>query len=92
MGRVVSSQHCIVAPVCKGGAKMVHGRGVDGWGPLLVDAREHGGVWNWRSSFSIQEAVQIMLAVAEGMLFLHDKGIVHRDLKSGNILEAREGN
>ena len=36
--------------------------------------------------FSISEAVHMMLQVAEGMLFLHEKGIVHRDLKSGNIL------
>jgi serine/threonine protein kinase len=36
--------------------------------------------------FSISEAVHIMLQVAEGMLFLHEKKIVHRDLKSRNIL------
>ena len=38
------------------------------------------------SPFSILEAVHMMLQVGEGMRFLHDKGIVHRDLKSGNIL------
>jgi serine/threonine protein kinase len=36
--------------------------------------------------FNISEAVHIMLQVAEGMLFLHAKQIVHRDLKSRNIL------
>jgi hypothetical protein len=36
--------------------------------------------------FSISEAVHIMLQVAEGMHFLHEKQIVHRDLKSRNIL------
>jgi hypothetical protein len=44
--------------------------------------------------FSMSEAVHIMLQVAEGMLFLHEKRIVHRDLKSRNILikhmKARE--
>ena len=36
--------------------------------------------------FSISEAVHIMLQVAEGMHFLLKKRIVHRDLKSHNIL------
>ncbi|KAG0612755.1 hypothetical protein M758_6G049300 [Ceratodon purpureus] len=35
---------------------------------------------------SILEGIHIMLQVAEGMLFLHGKKIVHRDLKSANIL------
>lgn len=39
--------------------------------------------------FSISEAVHISLQVAEGMLFLHEKRIVHRDLKSLNILVRR---
>ncbi|KAG0553636.1 hypothetical protein KC19_12G027000 [Ceratodon purpureus] len=39
--------------------------------------------------FSISEAVHMMLQVAEGMLFLHEKSIVHRDLKSRNILVKR---
>ncbi|KAG0597873.1 hypothetical protein M758_12G027100 [Ceratodon purpureus] len=39
--------------------------------------------------FSISEAVHMMLQVAEGMLFLHGKRIVHRDLKSSNILVKR---
>lgn len=36
--------------------------------------------------FTIPEAVDIMLQVAEAVLFLHEKHIVHRDLKSGNVL------
>ncbi|KAG0597876.1 hypothetical protein M758_12G027400 [Ceratodon purpureus] len=39
--------------------------------------------------FSIREAVHIILQVAEGMLFLHGNRIVHRDLKSKNILVRR---
>lgn len=36
--------------------------------------------------FSILEACDIMLQVAEGVQFMHQNGVVHRDLKSWNIL------
>lgn len=36
--------------------------------------------------FNILEALDLMLQVAEGVFFLHEKKIVHRDLKSHNIM------
>lgn len=41
--------------------------------------------------FNMQEAMQIMLQIAEGMKFLHDKGVVHGDLKPKNILVTPSG-
>ena len=36
--------------------------------------------------FTIFEAVDIMLQIGEGVNYLHQKGVIHRDLKSHNIL------
>ncbi|MGD9681743.1 MAG: protein kinase [Candidatus Obscuribacterales bacterium] len=36
--------------------------------------------------FSVEEVAEIAIQICEGLLFAHDKGILHRDLKPGNIL------
>ncbi|KAG0553638.1 hypothetical protein KC19_12G027200 [Ceratodon purpureus] len=54
---------------------------------LMQERMEECG--NGGPPFSISEATHMMLQVAEGMLFLHEKKIVHRDLKSQNILVKR---
>ena len=50
---------------------------IDG-GSLATRIRTH--------SFSSREATQLMLQLAEAMSAAHAKGVVHRDLKPGNIL------
>lgn len=39
--------------------------------------------------FNVPEALHIMLQIARGMKYLHENKIVHRDLKTGNILVKR---
>src|SRR6266849_4962970 len=39
----------------------------------------------------IEEAVNIAIAVAEGLAKAHEKGITHRDIKSDNIMLTNEG-
>ncbi|KAG0565029.1 hypothetical protein KC19_8G157600 [Ceratodon purpureus] len=42
--------------------------------------------------FSLKDAVHIMLQIAQGMHYVHQKNVVHRDLKSYNILVQTTSN
>jgi serine/threonine-protein kinase len=42
-----------------------------------------------RGPLSVTTAVQILLPIIDGLSAAHDKGIVHRDIKPGNIFLAR---
>ena len=44
-----------------------------------------------KSSISIHEAVSIAEQVAEGLGFAHDSGVIHRDIKPGNIMLLPRG-
>lgn len=53
----------------------------------LMTKRLQGNEFGKREfPFEILEAIDIMLQIGEGMLYLHEMKIVHRDLKSMNIL------
>ncbi|HVS01693.1 MAG TPA: protein kinase [Thermoanaerobaculia bacterium] len=47
-----------------------------------ITLRKHIG----RSPLPAEEAVRLALQIADGLAAAHDKGIVHRDIKSANIL------
>jgi serine/threonine-protein kinase len=44
-----------------------------------------------RRRFEIEEAARIVLELANAVAYAHDHGVVHRDLKPGNILLPRGG-
>lgn len=39
----------------------------------------------------INEAIDIAIAVAEGLAKAHEKGVIHRDMKSENVMISRDG-
>jgi eukaryotic-like serine/threonine-protein kinase len=39
----------------------------------------------------VRRAIELALAVADGLAFAHDQGLVHRDVKPQNVLLSREG-
>ncbi|MCA9816026.1 MAG: protein kinase [Cyanobacteriota/Melainabacteria group bacterium] len=42
-------------------------------------------------ALSLEKAISVFLQVADCMAYIHSKGILHRDLKSGNIIVWEEG-
>jgi eukaryotic-like serine/threonine-protein kinase len=43
------------------------------------------------SSFAVEDALDIILQIAHGLQIAHAKGIVHRDIKSANIMITQTG-
>ena len=42
-------------------------------------------------ALSVDEAIRVALQITEGLEFAHEKGVVHRDLKPGNVKVTPEG-
>lgn len=63
--------------------------------PYFVMRYMNGGSLSERIKagvFTIDEAIQILAAIAPGLDEAHSKGIVHRDIKPSNILFDKRGN
>ncbi|MBU1075845.1 MAG: AAA family ATPase, partial [Spirochaetes bacterium] len=45
-----------------------------------------------KSKFSIEESVEIIRQLVEALSYVHAKGVIHRDIKPGNIVVDKEKN
>ena len=77
---------------------VVGGRGVGVHQGMPYVAMEHidGGslddaTLSGRRRLSAPRAAEVMIAVCDGVQALHEAGIVHNDLKTGNVFRARDG-
>jgi serine/threonine protein kinase len=57
----------------------------------LVDGPDLEAVLAERGRLPLAEALRITTAVAEALHVAHERGIVHRDMKPGNIMLASDG-
>ncbi len=57
----------------------------------LVDGRDLATILRERGTLSVDDAVRVGIASASALEVAHRKGIVHRDVKPGNILITDEG-
>lgn len=44
-----------------------------------------------QAGMNVQKAVNLMIQIADALFYLHKRGIVHRDIKPGNILIRQDG-
>ncbi|MCS7223117.1 MAG: protein kinase [Armatimonadetes bacterium] len=56
----------------------------------FVDGTDLGKLIRQRGRFPIEQALPIIEQIASALDYAHNRGIIHRDIKAGNILVTRD--
>ena len=87
----------------KAAAKLVHSNIITVFDADQADGRifmvmeyikgdDLGGILRKKGQLSVSEVIDYMLQAAKGLKYAHDQGVIHRDIKPGNILVDSSGN
>jgi len=87
----------------KAAAKLVHANIITVFDADQADGRifmvmeyikgdDLGGLLRKKRQLSVSEVVDYILQAARGLKYAHDQGVIHRDIKPGNILVDLSGN
>jgi eukaryotic-like serine/threonine-protein kinase len=87
----------------KAAAKLVHSNIITVFDADQADGRifmvmeyikgdDLGGILRKKGQLSVSEVVDYILQAARGLKYAHDQGVIHRDIKPGNILVDLSGN
>jgi serine/threonine protein kinase len=57
----------------------------------FVDGRDLSWIVKSKGPLAVPQAIDYMLQTARGLAYAHGQGIVHRDIKPGNLLVDKEG-
>ena len=58
----------------------------------FVDGESLGSVLKRQTKLSPEQAAKIVYQTAQGLATAHDKGVIHRDIKPGNLMLSGRGN
>jgi serine/threonine protein kinase len=57
----------------------------------FVDGKDLSEIVKDNGPLPVQQAVECMIQAARGLQYAHEHGVVHRDIKPGNMLLAKDG-